>query len=280
MTDHPKNAMAVSSEPGFPQIEGYRLTEQLYRANQTAVYRGISAVQQQNVVVKLLCSDRPSSGELAKFCNQYLIACNLSIAGVVKPLEFKPWHRGYALVMEDVGGIALGEYVRDQTLQWQDGLAIALQLTDILHELHQARVIHKDIKPANLLIHPETKQIQLIDFSLASLLPKETQDLQTPHALEGTLTYIAPEQTGRMNRGIDYRADFYSFGVTLYELLTGQLPFCSDDPMELVYCHLAKEPVAVDEVSTQVPAMLSAIVAKLMGQECGGSLPECPGDKV
>ncbi|MFK8186013.1 MAG: PAS domain S-box protein [Phormidesmis sp.] len=258
--------VTVSHNSSFPQIEGYGLTQELYRGRRTAVYRGISDGQQRPVVIKLLCSDCPRPSELVKFRNQYVVASNLSIAGTVKPLALKPWRNGYALVMEDFGGLALGDYVRNQKLSWQAVLAIALQLTDILHDLHKARVIHKDIKPANILIHPETKQIQLIDFSLASLLPKEKQELKSPNAVEGTLAYLAPEQTGRMNRGIDYRADFYAFGVTLYELFTGQLPFISDDLMELVHCHIAKAPVAVHDMNAQVPAPLSAIVAKLMAK--------------
>ncbi len=103
-----------------------------------------------------------------------------------------------------------------------------------LDKLYRHRIIHKDIKLANILINPETKQVKLIDFSIASLLPRETQTPMSPNAIDGTLSYLSPEQTGRMNREIDYRTDFYSLGVTFYELLTGELPFQSNDPMELV----------------------------------------------
>ena len=127
-------------------------------------------------------------------------------------------------------------------------------------------MVHKDIKPANILIHPETKQVKLIDFSIASLLPKETQEIQSPNILEGTLAYLAPEQTGRMNRGIDYRADFYALGVTLYQLLTGQLPFPSNDPLELMHCHIAKLPLPANQVNPDLPEQVAAIVAKLMAK--------------
>ncbi|OUC15408.1 MAG: serine/threonine protein kinase, partial [Alkalinema sp. CACIAM 70d] len=143
---------------------------------------------------------------------------------------------------------------------------IGLQISDILHELCQYQIVHKDIKPANLLIHPESKQVKLIDFSIASLLPKETQTLLNPNVLEGTLAYLAPEQTGRMNRAIDYRTDFYAFGVTLYQLLTGQLPFASEDPLELIHCHIAQQPMPADQVNPAVPPMLARIVAKLMAK--------------
>ena len=148
--------------------------------------------------------------------------------------------------MEDFGGISLKEYFHDleilnQTSLLTEFLQVAISLCNILDRLYQQRVIHKDIKPANILINPETKQVKLIDFSIASLLNKETQEIKNPNVLEGTLSYISPEQTGRMNRGIDYRSDFYSLGVTFYELLTGKLPFISNDAMELVHCHIAKQ---------------------------------------
>ncbi|MEO0685005.1 MAG: serine/threonine-protein kinase PknK, partial [Cyanobacteria bacterium J06649_11] len=158
------------------------------------------------------------------------------------------------------------KYIQQQPLKLSDTLAIAIQLADILKELHQHRVIHKDIKPANILIHPDSKQVKLIDFSIASLLLKETQEIQNPNVLEGTLAYLAPEQTGRMNRGIDYRSDFYALGVTLYELLTGRLPFVTDDPLELVHCHIAKIATPIHQVNTAVPSMVGAIVAKLMAK--------------
>ena len=116
------------------------------------------------------------------------------------------------------------------------------------------------------MIQPDSKQVKLIDFSIASLLPRETQEIQNPNVLEGTLAYLAPEQTGRMNRGIDYRADFYGLGVTLYELLTGELPFQSSDPLELLHCHIAKPPTPLTQLQPSLPAMVSAIVLKLMAK--------------
>ncbi len=151
-----------------------------------------------------------------------------------------------------------------------DFLNIAIQITSGLDGLYRNGVIHKDVKPANILIDPETNQIKIIDFSIASLLPREAQVPANPNILEGTLAYISPEQTGRMNRGVDYRTDFYSLGVTFYELLTGQLPFQSKDAIELVHSHLAKQPIPPDKVRGQgtgsIPEILSNIVMKLMAK--------------
>ncbi|NEQ43264.1 MAG: AAA family ATPase [Leptolyngbya sp. SIOISBB] len=258
------SSSTISAKP--LQLLGYTLGETLYQGSRTTVYQALAASTQQPVVVKVLSQEHPSFAELVQFCNQYEITKNLSITGIVPPLCLEPCGNGYALVMEDFAGVDLGQYIRQSLPDLSEVLTIALQLAEILHELHQHRVIHKDIKPANILIHPESKQVKLIDFSIASLLPKETQTIQSPDSLEGTLAYLAPEQTGRMNRAIDYRTDFYALGVTLYELLTGRLPFISDDPLELIHCHMAQLPTAIEQVNPDIPVMVSKIVAKLMAK--------------
>ncbi|BAY11268.1 trifunctional serine/threonine-protein kinase/ATP-binding protein/sensor histidine kinase [Calothrix sp. NIES-2098] len=250
-------------------LPGYSITEQVYVGSKTLVYQAIREADCRSVIVKLLGHNYPSFSELIQFRNQYLIAKSLDFPGIVQPCSLENHRNGYALVMEDFGGISLFAYTQEQqhsALAIADFLAIALQLADILYELYRHRIIHKDIKPANILINPKTQQVKLIDFSIASLLPRETPEIQNPNVLEGTLAYLSPEQTGRMNRGIDYRSDFYSVGVTFYQLLTGKLPFQSNDAMELVYCHLAKQAIPVHEVNSAVPEMLSAIVAKLMAK--------------
>jgi Predicted ATPase len=255
-------------------LSGYQITEQLYGGTRTLVYRGIRTSDKYPVVIKILRNEYPNFNELVQFRNQYTIAKNLDIPSIIKPLTLEVYHNSYALVMEDFGGISLSTYLKTATnekqpsnfLSLKEFLNLALQLADILDYLYQNRVIHKDIKPANILINPETKQVKLIDFSIASLLPRETQEIQNPNILEGTLAYLSPEQTGRMNRGIDYRSDFYSLGVTFYELLTGKLPFVSDDPMELVHCHLAKQSIPLSQINPEIPIILSQIVIKLMAK--------------
>ena len=249
-----------------PQIVGYRLGQRLAPDSRTLIYRGIQLEDGQPVVLKFLKENFPTLHDLLRLRNHYTIAKNLNLAGVVQPLDLVPFGQGLVLVMPDEGLCALSEYTAGQALDPVAGLAIALQLTRILHDLSKNRVIHKNIKPANMLIHPETQQVKLIDFSIASLLSRETQDMQNPTVLEGTLAYMAPEQTGRMNRGIDYRSDFYAFGVTLFELLTGQLPFPADDPMELLHCHLTRRPPDVHGLNPAVPPILSAIVGKLLAK--------------
>ncbi len=253
---------------------GYRLANQLYAGSRTLVYQAIREADQYPVVLKLLREEYPTFGELVRFRNQYAIALNLALENVVKPLALLRYRQGYALVMEDVGSISLANYLKQLAadgdhltfLSIADFLLIGLQLAQTLFEVHRHRVIHKDIKPDNILIEPQTKLVKLIDFSISSLLPRETQEIQNPNVIEGTLAYLSPEQTGRMNRGIDYRSDFYALGVTFYELLTGQLPFTTDDPMELIHCHIARTAVPVAQVNPSVPIMVSDIVSKLMAK--------------
>src|SRR6476661_583554 len=255
-------------------LSGYQITEKLYVGTRTLVYRGIRTRDEYPVVVKLLRNKYPTFNDLVQFRNQYTIAKNLDFPHIVKALTLEVYQNSYVLVMEDFGGVSLSTYLKtvtnetqpSQALPLAEFLQLAIQLTDIIHYLYQNRVIHKDIKPANILINPDTKEIQLIDFSIASLLPRETQEIQNPNILEGTLAYLSPEQTGRMNRGIDYRSDFYSLGVTFYELLTGKLPFISDDPMKLVHCHLAKHSIPIHQINPEIPLILSQLVSKLMAK--------------
>ncbi|MEG3930008.1 AAA family ATPase [Microcoleus sp. T3_B1] len=265
-------------------IPGYRIIEQIYNGSRTQVYRGVSE-SNQKVIIKLLLSEYPTVGELVHLRNQYTITKNLDLPGIVKPIALLNYRHAFALVMEDVGGVSLAEYTanaeaknlgdrlssnsevsspHNSPLPLDEFMPIAIQIVQTLEGLYHNRIIHKDIKPQNIIINPKTKEVKLIDFSISSLLPRENQQIQNPNVLEGTLAYMSPEQTGRMNRGIDYRTDFYSLGVTFYELLTGQLPFNSTDPMELVHCHIAKIPTPPINRVPSMGVMVNNIIMKLM----------------
>jgi predicted ATPase/signal transduction histidine kinase len=252
-------------------IPGYHLDEEIYNGSRTLVYRGYRETDSLPVVIKLLKNPYPGFNELLSFRNQYMIAKNLNSSLIIQTYSLEAYQNGYALVMEDFGGISLKDYFASvETRQGtfiQEFFRIAIALCNTLDILYRDRIIHKDIKPSNILINPQTKQVKLIDFSIASLLPRETQVLVNPNVLEGTLAYISPEQTGRMNRGIDYRSDFYSLGVTFYELLSGELPFQSNDPMELVHSHIAKQPKQLGgRGGEEIPQVLCDIVIKLMAK--------------
>ncbi|MGD1804365.1 protein kinase domain-containing protein, partial [Dapis sp. BLCC M126] len=247
------------------KLLNYYLGENLYQGTRTLVYSGQRHCDKKPVIIKVLRNPHPSFNELVQFRNQYMITCNLEYPAIVQPLALERYGNSYALVMPDNGAIALSKYWPKSDPSLSNFLHIAIQLAKALHYLSVQRIIHKDIKPSNILIHPQTKQVQLIDFSISTLLPKEQQQLINPNILEGTLAYISPEQTGRMNRGIDYRTDFYSLGVTFFELLTGKLPFDTNDPMELVHCHIAQMPTPLDNTE-EIPQVLSDIILKLMAK--------------
>ena len=245
-------------------IPGYHFKEQIHSSSRTVVYRGQDVTNGQPVAIKLMRNEYPSFSELVQFRNQYAIAKNIDLEGTIECYALERYENRYILIMEDMGGISLAEYEDRASFSILQFLEIALQLSEILHQLHDRSVIHKDIKPANILIHPETQKIKLIDFSISSLLPRESQTIQTPNFLEGTLAYLSPEQTGRMNRGIDYRSDFYSLGVTFYELLTGSVPFNKEDPLELIHAHIAERPKPI--IGDICPQPISEIVLKLMAK--------------
>ncbi len=178
-------------------ILGYHISQELYNGSRTLVYQGYQVTDQLPVVIKLLKNEYPSFNELVQFRNQYTITKNLNYPLIIHTYSLEPYENGYALVMEDFGGISLQEWVvkREKKLSLIEFLEVAISLCNTLEILYHELIIHQDIKPSNILINPETKQVKLIDFSIASLLPKETQTLVNPNILEGTLAYISPEDS-------------------------------------------------------------------------------------
>jgi predicted ATPase/signal transduction histidine kinase len=247
-------------------LPGYEIADKIYESSRTLVYRGVRSNDQKPVVIKTLRNQYPTPRDVAVFRKQYSLATDLSILGIVRPYSLEVHDNQWMLILEDFEALSLKDYCKTYSIDLATFLSIAIQTVRILGELHQNRIIHKDIKSANLLINPTTGQIKITDFSIASILPKETQTLISPSGLEGTLPYMSPEQTGRMNRGIDYRSDFYSLGVTFYQLLTNRLPFESSDPLELVHCHLAKQPTPPATINPKIPIPVSEIVMKLMAK--------------
>ena len=169
------------------------------------------------------------------------------------------------LVLTDPGGEPLDRLL-GRPMEVAPFLRVAIGLSAALGQLHGRGLIHKDIKPANVLVNSATGQVWLTGFGIASRLPRERQSPDPPEFIAGTLAYMAPEQTGRMNRSIDSRSDLYALGVTLYEMLTGSLPFTASDPMEWVHCHIARQPVPPGERLKDVPAPVSAIIMKLLAK--------------
>lgn len=244
----------------------YRVLEILYENSDILVFRAELVSDHKRVIIKTLKSKRPSLESLSTLRHEFQVNQSLDIKGIVRCQELIDLPNQHLLIFEDVGGVSLKEFLNSKALDLNDFFPIAIEITRCLADLHESKIVHKDIKPDNLLIDPETLKIRLLDLSLASQLSIEHQDVSSSQKLEGSLPYISPEQTGRMNRPIDYRTDYYSLGITFYEMLTGSVPFHSSDPLEYIHFHLAIEAKPISKVHRLVPEMLSKLVAKLMSK--------------
>jgi PAS domain S-box-containing protein len=244
----------------------YQIAELLNENSKTVVYRAYRSRDRRAFILKTLKAEHPTPVDLAKLKHEYDITKNLNILGIVKPYSLERYNNNLLLVLEDFGGKDLAQLLAAQALELPQCIKIAIQIAHALGELHYNQIIHKDIKPQNIIVNLETEQVKLGDFSISSQLDRENPTIDSPNLLAGTLAYMSPEQTGRMNRTIDYRTDFYSFGVTLYEMLTGQLPFKATDPMELIHCHIAKQPIPPCELKPDLPRAISYLVLKLLAK--------------
>ena len=234
-------------------------------------------------VDRVLCrvirrGDRNRSGVLAvlpaaehpapvpdRFAHEYRLRDELDPAWAVRPLELVREHGRTMLLLEDPGGKPLAALLRGP-VEVGHFLRLAINLATALGKVHQHELIHKDLNPANILVNCADGQVRLTGFGIASRLPRERQAPDPPEVIAGTLAYMAPEQTGRMNRSVDARSDLYALGVIFYQMLTGALPFTAADPMEWVHCHVARLPVPPAERVPDLPAVLSAITMKLLAK--------------
>jgi predicted ATPase/signal transduction histidine kinase/DNA-binding response OmpR family regulator/tRNA A-37 threonylcarbamoyl transferase component Bud32 len=247
-------------------LQGYKLLELLHSGGRTAIYRARRESDMSSVIVKTLLPEYPTIEDITRLRHEYKIIQPLNIEGIVKAYSLENYQKGLALIIEDIGGQSLDILLKSQKLPLTSFFAIGIQIANALEKLHNNRIIHKDIKPHNIVVNVMTGTVNLIDFSIASQLDRENASFSHPDLLEGTLAYMSPEQTGRMNRSIDYRTDFYSLGVTFYEMLTGELPFNVKEPLELVHCHIAKKPVPPHHINPEIPRVVSNIVMKLLAK--------------
>jgi PAS domain S-box-containing protein len=251
-------------------VSGIAIQSKIYESSKSLVYRGIRTQDEQAIVVKLLKQDYPSPQELTCYRQEYEIIRSLNLEGVVKAYSQQDYQRTLVILLEDFGGESLEQWMRQQSsfcpMSLPTFLRLAIALTDILGSIHANNIIHKDISPGNIVFNLETGVVKIIDFGIATQFSRTNPTFKSPHSLEGTLAYLSPEQTGRMNRSLDYRTDFYSIGVTFYELLTGHLPFPTTDLLELVHCHIAKQPVPPHEMNATIPKPVSDIILKLMAK--------------
>ncbi|XXX72920.1 ATP-binding sensor histidine kinase [Sorangium sp. So ce134] len=248
-------------------LKDYEIHHDIYRSRQTRVSRGRRVTDGSPVVLKYPAMEYPSLQDVARLKNEYDILKDLAenkVDHVVRAYALERLAHRTLMVYEDFGGIALKEHWAGKGVGHEEFLRVAIVIAGALAAVHRQNIIHKDISPSNILINPHTGEVKLIDFGIATRLSREVQELRRPDGLDGTLAYMSPEQTGRINRALDYRTDMYSLGATLYELLSGAPPFSSADAIELLHCHIASEPRPL--VEHGIPQALSDIITKLMAK--------------
>ena len=249
-----------------PEIPGYSLEEIILDGNQTVLYRGKRQSDGLLVLIKGAASSQQSAQELAEIRHEHEIIRDLEIDGVLRAEELAQCENGWALILENTEGLPLRKLMDAARFDLLDSLKVAVSLTSTLEEVHRQGILHKMINPFNIFVDPASGNIKLTGFGLAIRLPRENPTTLSPQLSGETLPYISPEQTGRMNRVLDYRSDFYSLGATLYELFSGRVPFQSREAMEIIHAHIARQPVPPDQMAPQVPKTLSNIVMKLLAK--------------
>ncbi|MEP7123114.1 MAG: AAA family ATPase [Byssovorax sp.] len=247
-------------------VSGYEVGEKIHESARSIVYRARRRSDGVPVILKALLSEHPRPDELARFRREFEIGSSLALGGVVTHHAIERYRSRLALVTEDFGAEALRSFARHTKLDLPDILEAMAQVAGILGEIHRRDIVHKDVNPSNLVIHPVTRQVKLIDFGIATALSRESASPRNLTQLEGTLSYISPEQTGRVNRALDYRTDLYSLGATFYELLTGEVPFVAQGAVEMIHAHIAREPAPPHLRRPEIPEMVSRIVVKLLSK--------------
>ncbi|MCA9667833.1 MAG: serine/threonine-protein kinase PknK, partial [Myxococcales bacterium] len=250
------------------KLTGFEPLEQLYVGPRAIVWRMRRLADGQRVVVKMLADDYPSIAHLQKFEREHDIGASLDAECAIQVLGLEHVGNKPLLLLEDIGGVSLWEVIpRDEGLPMGRFLRWATALAGALARVHAAQVIHKDITPRNVIVNVDSGELRLTDFGIATRFDSEQAHAGAPGALEGTLAYMSPEQTGRMNRSIDQRSDLYSTGATLFAMLTGAAPFVSRDPLEMVYSHLARPARSPRTLRADVPEVICDIVLKLLSKD-------------
>ncbi len=261
-------------------ISGYQFGQLIHESANSIVYRGQRRADNLPVILKILKQPYPSPEQITAFKNEYDLLHQLDLRGVIKAYALEKNQQRWVMVLEDFGGQSLSQLNLVGQLNLSDFLDLAIKITGIVGQVHQHYIIHKDINPSNILVsglaistnNQATNgtarwEVKLTDFGISTKLSRENPTFSNPNVLEGTLAYISPEQTGRMNRPMDYRTDYYSLGATLYELLTGRRPFDIDDPLELVHAHIARPPISPCDIKPDVPKVIANIILKLLAKD-------------
>src|ERR1700757_4868488 len=240
-----------------------RQLQTLWKSGDLVLSRSTLADEETSVLVLASASERPAPATIARLEHEYSLRDELDSDWAARPLALNHRAGRPMLILNDPGGEPL-DRLMGRPMELGRFLRVAISLSHALGRLHKRGLIHKDIKPANILVDLASGAAWLTGLGIPSRLPRERQSPEPPEIIAGTLAYMAPEQTGRMNRSIDSRSDLYSLGITFYEMLTGALPFKATDPMGWVHCHVARQADPPEEGAKEIPKPLSSIVMKLL----------------
>lgn len=248
------------------KLKGYEITCELHSGTRSKVYRGQRTNDGLPVIIKVKNNKYQSNEEMKGLKWEFEIGNTIKSNNVIQYLDLLKYNNGLAIIEEYFNGETIYKLNKSKGFRLEEFLSIAIQICSALKRIHSKNVVHGSINPTNILYDGETGKVKIIDFSCAEILSNEDYTLQGNSILECSLNYISPEQTGRMNRAIDYRSDFYSLGITFYEMLTGRLPFESNDTMELIYNHVTKQPESITKFDFDIPNVISDIILKLIAK--------------
>jgi len=241
----------------------YELTERIHVGRFSDVFRGVLN-DGRPIIAKVLKDESANPREIERFRAEHALMASLHVDGVTRTLGLVAHDSGLALLMRDIGGVSLRRLSMGRALSVPVFFDYAERICRALGGLHGAGCIHNDISPSNIVVNIAKRRLEIIDLGIAVRARKDVQPVSTGQRREGSLAYMSPERTGRMNRPVDPRSDLYSLGVTFYELLAGRLPFETDDPVALVHAHVARRPTPLRLAGSGVPEVLSRIVDKLL----------------
>ncbi|MCB1179287.1 MAG: serine/threonine protein kinase, partial [Leptospiraceae bacterium] len=252
------------------KIQDFEIINLISETHKSLVYKAKHKKFTNPIILKTFKKKYPSSWELARIKQENRVIQALEHPGIVKSLGLVWQDNSISIVLEDTGGESLKECITKNKISISNFLNLGIRLSDALFYIHSRGIVHKDIKPQNIIVRysgNEFNDVKITDFGLSTIQDEEIQSIYNPKVIEGTLPYISPEQTGRMNINLDFRSDFYSLGITFYEILTGELPFLYQDPIELIHSHIARTPPEIfNKKNEPIPEEIKEIVKKLLSK--------------
>jgi hypothetical protein len=259
------------------EIKGYTNLKLIHQSNNSIVYTANRETDGLKVALKTPAQPFPSARKLSTLSREYEILQSITIDSVPKVVELIDTGATMVLALEYIQAPDLRSTLNHGPMNLDAFFTVSLQVTKILAEIHRQDLIHRDLSPGNILFNPQSGEVRLIDFGSALEFPRQARAVINPHFVEGSRAYMSPEQTGRMNRGLDFRTDFYSLGAIFFEMLTGRLPFLTEDHNELVHCHIAVPAEPPKSLAPHIPQVLSDMVLKLMSKDAADRYQSAEG---